>query len=138
YPRDSDLHLTLLFIDSGGFQRAALTLAYSVGTGANFQDTVFDDAAATPIGAGASPFAGSYRPTDPLSALVGLNAQGTWVLEVGEFFSSSGTLNSWSLIIQPAASVNALSTAGTAKVATGTPRFATPLSAFSFPVPAPP
>jgi hypothetical protein len=78
-----------------------------VGNGANFQDTIFDDAAATPVAAGIPPFAGSYRPSYPLSTFAGQNAQGTWVLLVGDFVGGSGTINSWSLIIQPGGSANA-------------------------------
>jgi subtilisin-like proprotein convertase family protein len=107
YPLDSDLRINLVFVDSAGFQRGYVTLSYFVGAGANFQDTIFDDAAATPVAAGTPPFAGSYRPSDPLSAFVGLNAQGSWYLEVGDFVGGSGTINSWSLIIQPAASLTA-------------------------------
>jgi subtilisin-like proprotein convertase family protein len=105
YPMDSDLRINLIYIDSAGFQRAYVSLSSFVGAGANFQDTIFDDAAATPIAAGTPPFAGSYRPSDPLSAFVGLNAQGSWYLDVGDFVGGSGTINSWSLIIQPAASL---------------------------------
>jgi subtilisin-like proprotein convertase family protein len=103
YPRDSDLRIELLHIDNSGFLRSFQVLSDFVGNGANFQNTTFDDSAATPIAAGTPPFAGSYRPSDPLSALAGQNAQGTWVLEVGDFVGGSGTVNSWSLIIQPAA-----------------------------------
>jgi hypothetical protein len=104
YPLDSQLRIDLFHIDSSGFLRSVLVLSDFVGAGANFQNTTFDDAAATPIAAGVPPFAGSYRPTDPLSALAGQNAQGTWVLEVGDFAGGSGTLNSWSLTITPAGS----------------------------------
>jgi subtilisin-like proprotein convertase family protein len=119
YPLDSDLQIDLQYYDNNGIPRAMLTLAYFVGNGANFQDTIFDDAAATPIAAGAPPFAGSYRPSNPLSAFVGQSAQGTWVLEVGNFVGGTGTLNSWSLIIQPAVSPNAA--AGTSAHHHGTP-----------------
>src|SRR5262249_11276618 len=69
YPRDSDLRIVLVHYDSAGFLRSVLVLSDFVGSGANFQNTIFDDAAATPIGAGAPPFAGSYRPSEPLSTL---------------------------------------------------------------------
>src|SRR5262249_18770976 len=58
----------------------AVTLSYFLGTGGNFQDTIFDDSAATPISAGDSPFAGSYRPYAPLAQVAGQNAQGVWQL----------------------------------------------------------
>jgi subtilisin-like proprotein convertase family protein len=128
YPRDSDLRIDLLHIDNGGFLRSSRVLSDFVGVGANFVDTTFDDAAATPIAAGTPPFAGSYRPSDPLSALAGQNAQGTWVLEVGEFAGGSGTINSWSLIIQPASSPSTL-------LAAASPNTASPLSPFASPAP---
>ena len=42
--------------------------------GADYQNTVFDDEAAVPIGGGTPPFTGSYRPASPLSALDGQSA----------------------------------------------------------------
>src|SRR5205085_2888426 len=44
--------------------------------------TVFDDSAATSITAGTAPFAGSFRPESPLSALNGIPANGTWILRI--------------------------------------------------------
>jgi subtilisin-like proprotein convertase family protein len=123
YPVDSNLRIDLFYIDSSGFLRKSLVLSDFVGNGANFQNTIFDDAAATPIAAGAPPFAGSYRPSYPLSSLAGQNAQGTWVLEVGDFVGGSGSINSWSLIIQPAASPNTAT--GTAAQHSGTPLLVT-------------
>jgi subtilisin-like proprotein convertase family protein len=112
YPMDSQLRIDLVHIDSAGNLRSVLVLSDFVGAGANFQDTTFDDSAATPIAAGVAPFAGSYRPSDPLSALAGQNAQGTWVLEVGDFAGGTGTINSWSLIIQPASGQSSLAGSG--------------------------
>jgi subtilisin-like proprotein convertase family protein len=40
--------------------------------------TVFDDSAATAISAGAPPYAGSFRPESPLSAMNGKSVNGTW------------------------------------------------------------
>jgi subtilisin-like proprotein convertase family protein len=121
YPLDSNLRIDLVYFDNRGFQRSIETLSDFVGTGANFQDTTFDDAAATPIAAGTPPFAGSYRPSVPLSALAGHNAQGTWLLEVGSFFGGTGTVNSWSLIITPAASPTTLLAAAAPSVTAGRP-----------------
>jgi subtilisin-like proprotein convertase family protein len=106
YPLDSDLVIDVVAPTPLG--NSTVQLSYQEGTGANFQNTIFDDAAATPIGAGASPFAGSYRPEVSLSSLAGSNAQGTWTLEVVDFGGGFGTLNSWSLIIQPAGSPTTL------------------------------
>jgi subtilisin-like proprotein convertase family protein len=44
--------------------------------------TVIDDQAATAIAAGSPPFAGSFRPDSPLSALNGKLSNGTWKLRV--------------------------------------------------------
>ena len=44
--------------------------------------TVFDDGAATAISAGTAPFAGTFRPEAPLSALNGELVTGTWKLRV--------------------------------------------------------
>lgn len=75
---------------------------FNGGSGNNFADTIFDDEAALPISSGAAPFAGSYQPDMPLSDLDGENARGTWWLWVESWdFYESGTLNSWSVIIQP-------------------------------------
>src|SRR5262249_39785702 len=68
------------------------------GSGDNFTNTVFDDSAATPISAGASPFTGSFRPDSPLAAVNGTNAMGTWTLRVQDTPSlDTGTLTAWSL-----------------------------------------
>jgi subtilisin-like proprotein convertase family protein len=99
YPLGNDLTIDLIAPDG-----TDVPLSSFEGTGANFQNTVFDDAAATPIWAGNSPFAGSYRPEAPLSSLAGKNAQGTWQLEIIDWGASAGTLNSWSLIVQPVGS----------------------------------
>jgi subtilisin-like proprotein convertase family protein len=51
------------------------------GSGANDcsgTPTVFDDSAATAISAGAPPYAGSFRPESPLSAMNGKSVNGTW------------------------------------------------------------
>ncbi|HSS22815.1 MAG TPA: carboxypeptidase regulatory-like domain-containing protein, partial [Pyrinomonadaceae bacterium] len=44
--------------------------------------TVIDDQAATAISAGAAPFAASFRPESPLSALNGKPSNGTWNLRI--------------------------------------------------------
>ncbi len=55
------------------------------GSGANDcsgTHTVFDDSAASAISAGVAPFAGSFRPEQPLSTLNGKNPLGTWKLRI--------------------------------------------------------
>jgi subtilisin-like proprotein convertase family protein len=58
------------------------------GGGDNYLGTVFVDSASTLVTAGTAPFAGRYRPEQPLSLLAGQVAQGTWKLEIGD--DSSG------------------------------------------------
>jgi subtilisin-like proprotein convertase family protein len=57
------------------------------GTGGNDcsgTHTVFDDSAATAISAGVAPFAGTFRPESPLSALNGKATDGAWKLRVAD------------------------------------------------------
>jgi subtilisin-like proprotein convertase family protein len=103
YPLDNDLTIDLIAPNG-----TDVSLSSFEGGGANFQGTLFDDNAATPVWAADSPFAGSDRPETPLSALAGMNAQGTWQLAIIDWGGSSGTLNSWSLIVQTAGSPNPL------------------------------
>ena len=84
---DADLDLSLLdpfgrqvdlSSDNGG-------AGDNYGTGANDctgTPTTFDDEAATAITAGTAPFAGSFRPEQPLSAFDGRGMNGTWTLRV--------------------------------------------------------
>lgn len=68
------------------------------GSGDNLINTVFDDAAATAIAAGAAPFTGSFRPFESLSAFNGQQSQGIWTLTVRDMVNLDiGTLNSWSV-----------------------------------------
>ena len=60
------------------------------GSGANAcsgTHTVFDDSAATAISAGSAPFAGTFRPEEPLSAFNGRAMMGMWTLRVTDTFS---------------------------------------------------
>jgi subtilisin-like proprotein convertase family protein/subtilisin family serine protease len=60
--------------------------------------TVFDDAAATALVDGSAPFAGSYRPDEPLSALKDKPPGGVWRLRVSDTYDGdAGTLYCWSL-----------------------------------------
>ena len=75
---DSDL--TLQLISPGG---TTITLASHVGyRGANFTNTLFDDAATTSIDAGSAPFTGSFQPEQALAPLVGTAMSGNWKLFV--------------------------------------------------------
>lgn len=93
---DADLRITLI---SPAGTRILLS-ANDGGSGNNFNDTTFDDQAPTSIFRGSAPFAGSYRPRTPLSALNGEATAGEWQLVVEDQFGiDQGRLNSWSLTI---------------------------------------
>ena len=72
-------------------------------TGANL-NTAFDDQAPAPIGTGAAPYVGRFRPVQPLSAFNGRVPNGTWTLEVRDTAGGNplgaASLGSWSLEIQ--------------------------------------
>jgi len=60
--------------------------------------TVFDDSATVAIAAGTAPFAGSFRPDSPLSALNGKQSAGTWKLRVTDSFAGdTGTIGCFQL-----------------------------------------
>ncbi|MDH3754098.1 MAG: proprotein convertase P-domain-containing protein, partial [Acidimicrobiia bacterium] len=63
--------------------------------------TTFDDEAATPIGAANPPFAGSFKPSNPLSVFDGKEAAGVWELTLGDDFPAvdDGTLLCFELVI---------------------------------------
>lgn len=92
---DGDLTITLVHAATG----TRVTLVQNRGGSLNdFTNTVFDDAAAVPISSGSPPFTGTFRPEQPLSALAGLDANGTWTLEVVDSYSGDGgSLNAWSI-----------------------------------------
>jgi len=91
---DSDLILSLIAPNG-----ATVTLSNRRGgSGDNYTNTRFDDAAATPISSGTPPFNGSFRPETPLSALNGIPGNGTWTLRARDVVSPDpGTLQSWYL-----------------------------------------
>ncbi len=71
---------------------------------------VLDDSAGSPVEnecAGGTPtIAGTFSPNNPLSALNGLDANGIWTIEVTDNVGGdTGTLNDWSLQIEPAGCV---------------------------------
>ena len=74
--------------------------------GDDLVDTVFDDEAATTIGAGASaaPYTGSFRPqADQLARFDGKEQQGTWKLRVSDRFENdTGSLLGWGLTFRTA------------------------------------
>ena len=76
------------------------------GSGQNYTNTVFDDEATTPIGAGSPPFTGSFQPQQPLSTFDGITAAGNWTFKVVDNYGwDVGTIDSWTLnLTYPAAS----------------------------------
>ena len=89
---DSDLTIALIAPDS----TTVLLSNHRGGSGDNFTNTVFDDEAATAISAGVAPFSGSFRPEQPLSAVDGIPAAGTWKLKVVDSVAAdTGTLAAW-------------------------------------------
>ncbi|MBN1910188.1 MAG: proprotein convertase P-domain-containing protein, partial [Pirellulales bacterium] len=70
------------------------------GSGNDFSNTTFDNAAGTSISDGSAPFTGTFRPQGDLGALFGESVNGTWQLEITDGYTADqGTLNSWSLEI---------------------------------------
>lgn len=101
---DSDLWLWL----SGSDDTRVHLAASDGGDGDNFGSgpgcqstfTVFDDTATTPIASGAPPFAGGFKPDEPLSIFAGKPTNGDWTLNVWDVVGGdSGTLLCWQLEI---------------------------------------
>ncbi len=68
------------------------------GSGNDYIDTVFDDAATDPIATGTAPFTGSFQPAGNLSDFNGLSSFGDWTLSITDNFDfDGGALNSWTL-----------------------------------------
>ena len=63
-------------------------------TGCGGTMTTFTDTAATAIGAGTTPFAGSFRPESPLAVFAGSRAGGIWRVVVSDSApGDTGTLH---------------------------------------------
>jgi uncharacterized delta-60 repeat protein len=92
---DADLTATLIAPDG---QRVVLFQQVG-GAGQNFNNTVLDDEASQSVISGSAPFAGSYRPQQPLTAFDGSNPNGTWQLRISDEVpnDAGGSINSWSL-----------------------------------------
>lgn len=81
------------------------------GSGDNYTNTALDDETTKLISTGAAPFTGVFRPESALSAFDGKNARGTWQLWIEDRQrGDSGTLLSWSLIIEQAPSTTVATT----------------------------
>ncbi len=105
-PFSSDVTLTLIAPNGNSVE-----LSSGNGAGANYGSgsadaarTIFDDAAAVSITAGASPFVGTFRPEGSLASLLAGNPVGNWRLRIDDAFGSGSpdTLRAWSLFLYPA------------------------------------
>lgn len=81
------------------------------GSGNNLCQVVFDDAETASLQTAPSasaPFTGSYGPYSPLAAFAGKAGNGTWTLQVQDFFSGdTGSIRAWTINITEAAPVPA-------------------------------
>lgn len=93
HTNDSDLEFYLVHLNNTD------TLIFSAGgSGDNFIGTQLNDSAAVLISNGTAPFTGTFRPVKPLSALNGLNPNGSWILKIYDKASgNTGTLKAWSM-----------------------------------------
>ena len=88
------VQVTVLHTDTGDI---TITLVSPLGTRVilarergfddNYTQTTFSDAASATISSSSNPFTGTWRPEQPLSAFIGQDAAGDWLLEVSDRFS---------------------------------------------------
>lgn len=90
---DGDLQIELQ--SPGG---TIVVLSDNRGGAGNNIHALFDDEAATAIGAGSAPFNGTFRPDGLLSAFDGQDVFGVWTLRIADQGSrGDGRLSAWSL-----------------------------------------
>ena len=95
---NSDLRIAL--VPPSGIDDFIFLSFENGGSSDNYEGTVFDDDAGTPIGGGTGPFAGSFIPDEPLSTFNGTLSRGTWSLIVVDMINADGgSFNSWSIDI---------------------------------------
>jgi subtilisin-like proprotein convertase family protein len=97
---DPDLEATLVHPDGTKIKLFTKVGNILSGPHSNFTNTVFDDAAPTPIEQGVPPFnIGSFNPQIPLSGLKGKTSAGTWKLIIKNDAGNTNTLTAWSLTL---------------------------------------
>lgn len=97
----SDLQITLIAPDG---TRIVLFNRHG-GSGDNLLNTNFDDAATVNIANGTAPFSGTFKPYQLLSALNGKSPNGSWRLEVRDYYyQDGGYLDNWTLTLTTGAS----------------------------------
>ncbi len=94
--RGSDLNISLISPDG-----TIVDLSSGNGSGADFDNTIFDDEATTAIVDGTSPFNSSYQPEGKLDEFYSKNVNGKWILRVEQTHIAvhSGTINTVTLYI---------------------------------------
>ncbi len=95
HPWQGDMRISILHNETGTEVRLKND---SFTGGQNIGPTTFDDDALLSINEGSAPFAGSFRPVEPLSAYFGESLGGTWTLTlVDTFLFDEGVLQSWGI-----------------------------------------
>ena len=93
---DGDLTLSLIHPDG----REIILVQNQGGSGNNFDNTIFDAEATTPIQSGSPPFTGTYLPQGDLASLYNSSAQGNWRFRVVDNATQdTGIIESIELII---------------------------------------
>src|SRR5262249_3370840 len=102
YPNDPDLEVFLTAPDGTSVE---LIKNAGAAASANSTGTILDDTASASVQNATAPFTGRFQPLQPLSTFNGTNAAGTWTLSITDNGTAGllGTLNSWSLTVQPPA-----------------------------------
>jgi subtilisin-like proprotein convertase family protein len=93
-----DLSATLTAPDGQVINLFPAGLTFGQPSHANFTNTVFDDAATTPIQQAGAPInAGPFNPQTPLSVENGSPSKGSWVLTITNSGAFTGTLTHWEM-----------------------------------------
>lgn len=109
FPYDPDVSINLVAPDGTAVRLFTGSGQQGLPNQANFQNTLLLDTpttasgvTVTPISSAAAPYnpqAGAFNPQFPLSSLAGKNAKGTWLLQVINNGTRTGTLTNWSLTL---------------------------------------